>query len=179
MYKRDRKEMDRKLSEKYRSKIREMFMGEDWDVFLTLNFRKYIPLDEGSKKVDMWDGLVSKRMVGRRYNLDKNFYRRMSFVGSGGYNGKNQLHYHLLVKLPPSWKVESNVSEFRKLVEFYFPQVGGSRVDEEGFQTIGKTEEDRRKVVWYITNPRNLPINDEGKLDTDVMIFSRNHGMKF
>jgi len=154
---------------------------EDWDVFLTLNFRKNLPFTTGLEMIDKWDGLVSKQMVGRRYNLSKNFYRRMSFVGGGGYNGKEQLHFHLLVKLPPEWRTETNLKEFRRLVEFYFPRVGGKEVD---FQTIGKTEDDRRKVVVYVTEPRHFPVSNESHRDNDShrrsgVVVSRNFGMKF
>lgn len=172
----EKKHKNIESSENLRSRIREELETEDWDVFLTLNFRRYIPLKEGVQLLDRWDSLISRQMVGRRYNLPKNNHRRMTFVGCGGYNGRNQTHFHLLVKLPSDWKTKENISEYQRLVEFYFPKVGGKEVD---FRVIGKTTEDRGKVVYYTTNHRHLPLNDDGMLDMDSMVFSRNHGKKF
>ena len=155
-------------------KLKEDLGKEDWDVFLTLNFRKYIPFSTGFDKIYVFDGLMARRMVGRRYNKDKNQPRRMSFFGTGGLNGLNQLHYHLLVKLPDTWSSDNgSIRRFREMVELYFPQVGGKEVD---FRLISPESKENR--INYLFKDRHCPLDSSGLLDTERVVVSKNLGWK-
>lgn len=156
-------------------KLKEDLEKEDWDFFLTLNFRKYVPFSTGFDKIYLFDGLLARKMVGRRYNKPKNQPRRVSFFGTGGLNGLNHLHYHLLVKLPDTWNTDNgSVRRFREMVELYFPQVGGKEVD---CRVI--TSESKENRIKYLFEERHSPMDSSGLLDTERVVVSKNLGWKF
>ena len=147
---------------------------EDWDVFLTLNFRRFIPFSTGFDKIYLFDGLMARKMVGRRYNEDRNQPRRMFFFGTGGLNGLNQLHYHLLVKLPDTWNTDNgSIQRFREMVELNFQRVGGKEVD---CRVI--TSESKENRVKYLFEERHCPMDSSGLLDTERVVVSKNLGWK-
>ena len=147
---------------------------EDWDVFLTLNYRIYIPFSTGFDKIYLFDGRLARKMVGRRYNEDRNQPRRVSFFGTGGLNGLNQLHYHLLVKLPDTWKMDNgSIQRFQEMVESNFQQVGGKEVD---FRLISPESKENR--VKYLFKEDHCPMDSSGLLDTERVVVSKNLGWK-
>ena len=156
-------------------KLCEDLGKEDWDVFLTLNYRIYIPFSTGFDKIYLFDGLMARRMVGRRFNKPKNQSRRMSFFGTGGLNGLNHLHYHLLVKLPDTWNTDNgSIQRFQDLVELIFPKVGGKEVD---LRLISPESKENR--VKYLFKEDHCPVDSSGLLDTERVVVSKNLGWKF
>jgi len=168
------KTTNNKLRKMLVEKLCEDLSKEDWDVFLTLNFRKYIPFSTGFDKIYLFDGLLARRMTGRRYNKPKNQPRRVSFFGTGGLNRLNHLHYHLLVKLPDTWNTDNgSIRRFQEMVELYFPQVGGKEVD---FRLISPESKENR--VKYLFKEDHCPMDSSGLLDTERVVVSKNLGWK-
>ena len=155
-------------------KLYEDLGKEDWDIFLTLNFRRYVPFSTGFDKIYQFDGLMARSMVGRRYNKPKNQPRRMFFFGTGGLNDLDQLHYHLLVKLPDTWSLDNgSIQRFREMVELNFQRVGGKEVD---CRVI--TSESKENRVKYLFEERHCPVSSSGLLDTERVVVSKNLGWK-
>ena len=131
-----------------RQDIRDELMKTKWNGFLTLLFHRHLPLEEGHKLIHKWDGLVSRRMVGRRFHKSKNYGKRMVFFGCSGLDGNRHLHTHLLLFVPPQTKIEG----FRGVCEKSFRRV----VDkgEVFFSSNEKTyfdKTDRENIVSYTT----------------------------
>ena len=155
-------------------KLCEDLGKEDWDIFLTLNFRRFVPFSTGFDKIYLFDGLMARWMTGRRYNKPKNQSRRISFFGTGGLNGLNQLHYHLLVKLPDTWSLDNgSIQRFQEMVESNFQRVGGKEVD---CRVI--TPESKENRINYLFKDRHCPLDSSGLLDTERVVVSKNLGWK-
>ena len=151
-------------------KLCEDLGKEDWDIFLTLHFRKYFSFSNGFNKIYTFDSFLARRMVGRRYNKSSRYWRRISFFGTGGLNGLNQLHYHLLVKLPDTWNTDNgSIQRFQEMVESNFQLVGGKEVD---CRLISPESKENR--IKYLFKERHCPIDSLGLLDTGRVVFSKN-----
>lgn len=169
------KEKETLKSKIQREAIREELEKTKWNVFLTLHFRdgKFISFDNGHRIINDWDKKVSREMVGRKYNHETYYNRRMAYFGCSGYNEQNQLHTHLLVKVPLEWNTETRMKNFRYLVGKVFSNVGGKDFD---FQVIGNTDKDRNNVIRYTTENRHLSIDNVGQLGCSI-ITSPNYTM--
>ena len=169
------RETDTLRSKIQRETLRDELMKTEWNVYLTLLFHRHIPLEEGHKLIYKWDGLVSRRIVGRRFHKKNNYGKRMVYFGCMGFDGQTHLHTHLLVKVPLEWKREG----FRGGFEESFGKV----VDKGKvfFSTNDKNyfdDTDRENIVSYTTLTRHLGLDDTGLLDTSSIVISNNYEMK-
>ena len=156
-----------------RQDIRDELMKTEWNGFLTLLFHRHLPLEVGHKLIYKWDGLVSRRMVGRRFHKSKNYGKRMVFFGCSGFDGNRHLHTHLLVKVPN----ETEMDGFRGVCEDSFTRV----VDKgEVYLSSNKKnyldETDKDNIVSYTTLHRHLGTDEMG-LDTSSIVISTNYEM--
>ncbi len=170
-----------------RQTLRDELVKTEWNVFLTLLFHRYYPLEVGHKLIHRWDGLVNSELVGRRYNKDTNSNKRMVYFGCSGFDGQKHLHTHLLIKVPLEWKRR----EFEGVFEESFRSVGeGDRVRRKGkYRFRGKVyfspndkgffdKTDTENIVSYTTLHRHLGLDNRGLLDTSSIVFSNNYEMK-
>ena len=169
------RETDTLRSRIQRQTLRDELGKTEWNGFLTLLFHRHLPLEVGHKLIHKWDGMVSRRMVGRRFNKSKNHGKRMVYFGCSGFDGNRHLHTHLLVKVPN----ETKIMGFRGVCEESFTRVVGK--GEVYFSSNEKDyfdKTDRENIVSYTTLTRHLGLDDTGLLDTSSIVISNNYEMK-
>lgn len=166
-------------TETIRSKIQRIEINNDfskieWNHFLTMRFNLKLSYEKGEKIIERWDEKVNRSLVGRRYNLEKNYLKRMVFFGCLGNDTQDLLHLHLNVKTPIEWDTnrfeDVCTSSFIKLVEN--GEVHFSTNKKGYFDKV-----DNINTVKYTTEFRHLGVDKDGLLDTSSIVVSRNIGL--
>ena len=72
----------------------------DWDMFITFNYGRRIPIELAEKTLSVWDAKYSTQLFGGRNPLHmKNRNKRNLFIAYPEYGFKEGvLHYHALIK---------------------------------------------------------------------------------
>ena len=88
--------------QKFQSQLVELkdeVRRKNWDLFMTLNFRRHISIEKGHKLIDQWDRSVSRYSNGRRFNRSS---KRMKFFGCLSYNEGRRVNGSMLKSNPLS-----------------------------------------------------------------------------
>lgn len=115
----------------------------DFHMFVTANFNRTTTNDNGRNKLRIWSSRLERKLFGGRYH-SKALDQRMFFISVPETSGESQnLHYHMLVRLPmakhdlferhaaPIWKE--------------FNPTGSLDV-----QHISDTDQDKSRVIGYV-----------------------------
>ena len=151
-----------------RETLKEAFLKEERDLFVTLHWRhKDYPIGRAHSKLNALDAWLGSAMVGKRFNRQSNFCKRVKWVGTLGRNEKQHLHAHLLVQLPPG----AQEIQIVNLIDEYHKTLQG-----EDTYTLDVSLNDKTPIVNYILLQRHLPV-EAGVLNLNHIVFSHNYEM--
>ena len=151
-----------------REAFREALMEEEWHLHATLHWRhKDYPIERAHRKLNALDAWLGSAMVGKRFNKQSNFCKRVKWFGTFGRNAQQHLHAHLLVQLPPGADKDNLVT----LIDEYHKTLQGKDT-----YSLDITSDDKAARVNYVLRHQHLPI-ENGLLNLNHVVCSHNYEM--
>ena len=175
-------------SEVQRQGLQSDLEGRSYNLLVTLMTHRPITLERGSELLTKWDGVMSRRLNGRRFHKPSQLKNRMVRFGVQGIDGNGHLHSHHLISFPHDWMKE----RFIKCVDEVWSKVisGGTVTvqsnsteildrhrreralrDNDQLITDEFTDVDKKKMVSYLL--KHLEVTETGSLDTSVVELSQ------
>ena len=139
------------ISEIQRQQVLDEWSSQWYDLFIHLFFHKRVSDNVIRETIDKWDGVINRRILGRRFHLPKFQDKRIRFIGTIEESDNGNSHVHLLVKFPLRDRMET----FKKELESSFQKVwnGGE---------VGIIQESTSDIVDDFRRERNHIRNNGG-----------------